>query len=143
MGSLPKEKAGVGSAMNDTTRQVGGALGVAVLGSLTSASYHASMAGSPALAGLPAQAQAAAHDSIGGAVTVGRLLPGSAGAQLVHDASQSFVHAMTSTVVVGAAIALVGALVALLFLPARPVDEVSEKDVLMTPDGELAAPVAA
>src|SRR5262249_40660111 len=43
MGSLPREKAGIGSAMNDTTRQVGGALGVAVLGSITAASYHASI----------------------------------------------------------------------------------------------------
>ncbi len=40
MGSLPKEKAGVGSAMNDTTRQTGGALGVAVLGTIFAASYR-------------------------------------------------------------------------------------------------------
>ncbi len=121
MGSLPKEKAGVGSAMNDTTRQVGGALGVAVLGSITAASYHASIAGSSALAGLPAPAQAVAHDSIGGAVTVGHQL-GASGTQLIADASHSFVQAMSSTVLIGAVIALAGALVALVFLPARAAD---------------------
>ena len=51
MGSLPLGKAGVGSAMNDTTRQVGGALGVAVLGSLTAASYHQQVSSSSTLAG--------------------------------------------------------------------------------------------
>jgi EmrB/QacA subfamily drug resistance transporter len=129
MGSLPKEKAGIGSAMNDTTRQVGGALGVAVLGSITAASYHASIDGSSVLAGLPAQAQAAAHDSIGGAVTVGHLLP-AGGQQLIADASQSFVHAMNGTVLIGAVIAFAGALVALLFLPARAADEVDTVDEL-------------
>ncbi len=44
MGSLPREKAGVGSAMNDTTRQVGGAVGVAVLGSILSSHYGADLA---------------------------------------------------------------------------------------------------
>jgi EmrB/QacA subfamily drug resistance transporter len=127
MGSLPREKAGVGSAMNDTTRQVGGALGVAVLGSITAASYHASIDHSRVLAGLPAPAQAAASDSIGGAVAVGHQL-GASGTQLIQAASESFVHAMSSTVLIGAAVALAGALVALLFLPARPADEIDEFD---------------
>jgi EmrB/QacA subfamily drug resistance transporter len=140
MGSLPKEKAGVGSAMNDTTRQVGGALGVAVLGSITAASYHASIGGSSVVAALPPQAQAAAHDSIGGAVAVAQQLP-VGGAQLIADASQSFVSAMNSTVLIGAAIALAGALVALLFLPARAEDAVEELD-LFVDDAEL-EPVAA
>ena len=138
MGSLPKEKAGIGSAMNDTTRQVGGALGVAVLGSITAASYHASIDGSSVVAALPAQAQAAAHDSIGGAVAVAHQLP-VGGAQLIADASQSFVHAMNSTVLIGAAIALAGALVALLFLPARASeaeDELVEVD-MVTAESEL------
>src|SRR6266571_2388740 len=74
MGSLPREKAGVGSAVNDTTRQVGGALGVAVLGSLTASAYHSTMARSAALQTLPAQARAVAHDSIGGAAGVARAL---------------------------------------------------------------------
>jgi EmrB/QacA subfamily drug resistance transporter len=141
MGSLPKEKAGVGSAMNDTTRQVGGALGVAVLGSITAASYHASIDGSSVVAALPPQAQAVAHDSIGGAVAVAHQLP-VGGAELIADASQSFVHAMNSTVLIGAAIALVGALVALVFLPARASDEIEEIPAVYEGDPELEAAAA-
>ena len=78
MGSLPKAKAGVGSAVNDTTREVGGALGVAVLGSLLAASYHSSMNSSAALQALPASSAAVAHDSLGGAIHVANSL-GAAG----------------------------------------------------------------
>jgi hypothetical protein len=45
MGSLPEDKAGVGSAVNDTTRQIGGALGVAILGSIVSSGYADRLAG--------------------------------------------------------------------------------------------------
>ncbi|HZQ85332.1 MAG TPA: MFS transporter [Acidimicrobiales bacterium] len=128
MGSLPLDKAGVGSAMNDTTRQLGGALGVAVLGSLTAASYHASIGGSKVLSSLPASARAAARDSIGGAVAVGHQL-GAAGTQLIAEASQSFVHAMNDTVLIGAAIAWAGAIVALALLPARPAEVVEEPEI--------------
>jgi EmrB/QacA subfamily drug resistance transporter len=150
MGSLPQEKAGVGSAMNDTTRQVGGALGVAVLGSITAASYHASMSGASSLHNLPAPAQAAAQDSIGGAVAVAQHL-GAGGAQLVAQASQSFVDAMTSTVLIGAAIAVIGAVVALVFLPARATDADdahldadldAEVEAWVAADGELEPMVA-
>jgi EmrB/QacA subfamily drug resistance transporter len=119
MGSLPKEKAGVGSAVNDTTRQVGGALGVAVLGSLTASAYHASMSGSSVLRALPGPARAAAHDSIGGASQVAKLL-GAHGTALAAQANAAFVHAMSQTVIIGALFALLGSLVALAFLPARP-----------------------
>jgi EmrB/QacA subfamily drug resistance transporter len=128
MGSLPKAKAGVGSAVNDTTREVGGALGVAVLGSLLAASYHSAMDSSTVLHGLPAPAAAAAHDSLGGALHVAGQM-GAAGANLVSTATTAFVNAMSSAVLVGAAVALAGALVALIWLPSRapaeaPVDAV-------------------
>ena len=116
MGSLPLAKAGVGSAMNDTTRQVGGALGVAVLGSVLSSSYRDAIA--PALAGLPGQAAAAAHDSVGAALGVaGRL--GAAGGTLAQAARGAFVDAMGDVALVAAAAALLGALVTLMLLPAR------------------------
>jgi MFS family permease len=67
MGSLPLAKAGVGSAVNDTTRQVGGALGVAIIGSLLS-SIYATRVGDAIPAGAPAQVRAAATDSVGGAL---------------------------------------------------------------------------
>ncbi len=129
MGSLPLGKAGVGSAMNDTTRQVGGALGVAVLGSLTAASYHQQISSSSAVAALPPAAAHAAQDSIGGAVEVaGRM--GVAGHQLMADASTAFVHGMSVTLLIAAAVALGGALVALVFLPARPPDAAPELDLV-------------
>jgi EmrB/QacA subfamily drug resistance transporter len=139
MGSLPKEKAGVGSAVNDTTRQVGGALGVAVLGSLTAAAYQSTISGSVALQNLPEQARAAAHDSVGGAAQVAGLL-GSRGAALAAQANAAFVHAMSQTVRIGAVVAIVGALVALVFLPARPEPSTEE---LPVGSGELELDVAA
>jgi hypothetical protein len=102
--------------MNDTTRQVGGALGVAVLGSVLSSSYRDAIA--PALAGLPGQAAAAAHDSLGAALGVaGRL--GAAGDTLAQAARGAFVDAMGDVALVAAAAALLGALVTLMLLPAR------------------------
>jgi EmrB/QacA subfamily drug resistance transporter len=119
MGSLPRAQAGVGSAVNDTTRMVGGSLGVAILGSLLSAGYHATIDGSAAVGQLPASAAAAARDSLGGAVGVATRLGGSTGQSVLDDARDAFVHAMSHAVVVGAGVALVGALFALVWLPAR------------------------
>ncbi|MGC2240363.1 MAG: DHA2 family efflux MFS transporter permease subunit [Acidimicrobiia bacterium] len=117
MGSLPLAKAGVGSAMNDTTRQIGGALGVAILGSVLASAYSSSMA--PAVASLPPQAAAQASDSIGGAVRVAGQL-GDAGPALLRAATSSFIDGMQTAVWVAAAVALIGAILTWLFLPARP-----------------------
>jgi EmrB/QacA subfamily drug resistance transporter len=120
MGSLPLGKAGVGSAMNDTTRQVGGALGVAIVGSIMSSSYSSHMAA--AVKGLPAQAAAAARNSVGAATGVAQHA-GPAGAALLRSAHIAFVNAMGDAVMVAAGVALLGAIVSLLFLPARPIEE--------------------
>ena len=116
MGSLPLAKAGVGSAMNDTTRQVGGALGVAVLGSVLASTYSAAMA--PAVAGLPGPAAELALDSLGGAARVAAQI-GEAGADLLRAAASAFVDGMGSAVLVAAGVALMGAIVAAVFLPSR------------------------
>lgn len=115
MGSLPLGKAGVGSAMNDTTRQVGGALGVAVLGSIYASSYSHAM--TSAVRGLPAAAATQATNSIGKAVAVASQL-GPRGAQLVGAARDAFVNSMGTAVTVAAAVALLGAVISALFLPA-------------------------
>jgi EmrB/QacA subfamily drug resistance transporter len=120
MGSLPLGKAGVGSAMNDTTRQVGGALGVAIVGSIMSSSYSSHMAA--VVKGLPAQAAAAARNSVGAATAVAHQA-GPAGASLLRSAHIAFINAMGDAVMIAAIVALLGALVSLLFLPARPVQE--------------------
>jgi len=122
MGSLPLGKAGVGSAMNDTTRQVGGALGVAILGSIMSSVYSSSFAAS--VGGVPAKVAAAATGSLGAALEAGARIGGQAGEALVSAAKSAFIQGMDRGLVVGAAVALLGALVSLIWLPAwaRPVD---------------------
>jgi EmrB/QacA subfamily drug resistance transporter len=122
MGSLPLGKAGVGSAMNDTTRMVGGALGVAVVGSALSSSYQANM--ESVAAQLPGRAAAIAGDSIGGAhALVERLGPQAAG--ILRGAEAAFVDAFGNAVLISAAAAVLGALVTLFFLPARGREDLS------------------
>jgi len=126
MGSLPRAKAGVGSAVNDTTRQVGGALGVAIIGSVYSSVYAGSISSAIAGKGLPAAAEATVTDSIGGAMGVAKSVGGQAGDALAAAAKTAFVSGMHRGVLVGAVIALAGALVALLFLPARAPETADE-----------------
>ena len=124
MGSLPLAKAGVGSAVNDTTRQIGGALGVAVLVSITNSVYRSHVSSSAVVSALPAPARTAVRNGIGNALAVAQRVGVSpAAARLAGDAKLAFVHAMTSTVYIGAAFALAGALFALRWLPARPAAE--------------------
>ncbi len=122
MGSLPPAKAGVGSAMNDTTRQMGGALGVAVLGSVLASSYRPAVSASLEGLGLPGEAVSVAQDSVGGAFQVAARLPADLGAAVTDAASQAFVTAFHSTVLVAAAVLLVAAAVVFRFLPARAGD---------------------
>jgi predicted MFS family arabinose efflux permease len=102
MSSLPPGKAGVGSAMNDTTRMVGGALGVAVLGSVLNTGYRGGMDGAPQVA----------KESLGAALQGGD-------AALARLAQDAFVSGMHSAAIVAAAVALAGAIVAYAFLPRR------------------------
>lgn len=114
MSALPKEKAGVGSAMNDVLREVGGTLGVAVLGSLLASKYGSAM--SDDVSGLPEPVADAGQDSVD-AAHVAASQAGDAGANLIASADQAFLSAMGTTMDVAAAVALAGALVALIFLP--------------------------
>jgi EmrB/QacA subfamily drug resistance transporter len=116
MGSLPLAKAGVGSAMNDTTRMVGGALGVAVLGSILASSYGSAI--EPALRGAPPQIAEAAGDSIGAATTIAARL-GPQGQGLFEAARSAFIDGMGDAVLVAAGVAAFAALLVLLFLPGR------------------------
>jgi EmrB/QacA subfamily drug resistance transporter len=116
MGAVPRENAGVGSAVNDTTRQVGGALGVAILGSLFSTRYSADMQGT--VDGLPAPAADAARDSLGAALQVAQQIGGEPGLALAAAARSTFIDAMGLTFLVAAGVAFAGALLALVLLPA-------------------------
>jgi hypothetical protein len=115
MGSLPPHRAGVGSAVNDTTRQTGGALGVAVLGSIFAARYHAAIG---SLAFVPSDQRARARESIGTSLQVAARLPDVAD-RLRHASHVAFLDAMRLTYIVGVAIVMLAFVVAWRFLPAR------------------------
>src|SRR4051812_5530249 len=100
MGSLPPARAGVGSAINDTTRQTGGALGIAVIGSLFLSSYHHF---ADKTKGLPAASAAALHGSIGQALDYASTLPAKQGAALIEMSREAFIEAMRITYPVAAA----------------------------------------
>ncbi len=125
MGSLPLGKAGVGSAVNDTTRQVGGALGVAVVGSVLSSIYGSQMA--DFLAGKPIDTGTgeSIKESLGAALGYAGSIAGRApelAASLANAASEAFVDGMRAGVLVAAAATLIGAVVAAVWLPARAAD---------------------
>jgi MFS family permease len=117
MGAVPREKAGVASAMNDVTRQVGGSLGTAVIGSLVASFYSSRVA--DAASGLPSGAQAAVKDSIGSADAVAAKLPADQGASLAHSAASAFTDALGLGLCAAAVAALGAAVVVIRRLPAR------------------------
>jgi len=119
MGSLPLAKAGVGSAVNDTTRQVGGALGVAVLGSVFNSIYTSSVTDGLSASSLPANAVAAAKDSVGGALSVAASIGGAAGNEVAQVARSAFVDGLAFASRAGALVTLIGVVITLLWLPAR------------------------
>jgi EmrB/QacA subfamily drug resistance transporter len=124
MGALPRNRAGVGSAVNDTTRQVGGALGVAILGSLLHSAYLAHVR--PVLAALPAERRGEASDSLVETMRVASETLGPNAASVIHGAKVAFTDAMGTVALVAAGFALLGALAVVLFLPAQGREEVGE-----------------
>ncbi|SDJ20915.1 drug resistance transporter, EmrB/QacA subfamily [Nonomuraea maritima] len=116
MESLPREKAGVGSAMSNTVRQVSGALGVAVLGSVLSSSYRGEIA--PALTALPEGVRHAAGESIMATMGAAQAM-GEQGQALVQPAFTAFIDGMHLTAQVAAVIALVGVAVVAKWMPGK------------------------
>jgi EmrB/QacA subfamily drug resistance transporter len=124
MGSLPRAKAGVGSAVNDTTRQVGGALGVAIIGTIVSSVYAAEIADVGRRFGLGSSNLDAAESSLGGAQRIAPSL-GERSDAFVSAANDSFVHALSIGLRISAAIILFATVMAWRYLPSHaphPVD---------------------
>jgi EmrB/QacA subfamily drug resistance transporter len=123
MGVVPAHKAGVGSAVNDATRLLGGTLGVAVIGSIY-ASLYATRLTSLLPTATPPPVADAAHESVGAALGAAHGLARAGQGDLadrVHDAAASaFFHGFSTANLVAASVAAVGALVALVLLPAHP-----------------------
>jgi EmrB/QacA subfamily drug resistance transporter len=146
MGSLPRAKAGVGSAMNDTTRQVGGAVGVALLGSILASAFRPHVR--DLLQGrVPGSLLARAEDSLGSALGVARDVPSARpyATRIVSAAQASFVNGMHAAVLVAAAIAVIGGIGVLVWLPARArphpddVEEIEHEMEVVTDDALTAS----
>ncbi len=140
MGSLPRARAGVGSAMNDTTRQTGGALGVAVIGSALASVYGARMSSFLAGKGIPSGARTTMERSVGFALEYARG-PGRRVSGLAGAARQAFVHALHSSITISAGAALVATTVVFLWLPARARDhDVAVADLHEAGPADVLAP---
>ena len=115
MGALPADKAGVGSAVNDTTRELGGTLGVAIVGSVFASLYGPRIV--DGLNGFPDQVVALAEESMGAAVVLSEQIP--QGEVLLEAARSAFMAGFQAGSLVAAAATGIGAVLALLWLPAR------------------------
>jgi EmrB/QacA subfamily drug resistance transporter len=116
MGSLPRSRAGVGSAVNDTTRQTGGAVGVAVIGSLFAARYHAQIG---SLSFLPAGVRQTARESIGTSLTEAAKQPAGAAQHLIQVSHAAFLSSMRLTYAVLVLVIAAAIVVAFKWLPAH------------------------
>jgi EmrB/QacA subfamily drug resistance transporter len=123
MDVLPRERAGAGAALTNTARQVAVALGVAVLGSILAESYRSTM--SPTLAALPAAARSAASQSISATQALAQHL-GPAGRFLILPANSAYVDAMHVATLSATALAVVGGLAVMRWLPGRPRPNIEE-----------------
>jgi hypothetical protein len=123
MGAVSRRQAGVGSAVNDSTRLLGGTLGVAVIGSVYASLYGSRLTASLP-AGLPHGVSAIAHQSLGAAYTAaGQVSTAGHGAlgQAIHTAaSNAFLHGLSIGCLVAGGVAAAGAILAVWFLPAQP-----------------------
>jgi predicted MFS family arabinose efflux permease len=119
MSAVPLDKAGVGSAVNDTTRQVGGALGVALLGSLLASVYRQDVRSGLAGSGAPDELVERASSTVQAGVAAGRGVGGELGDHIVTVAHSSFLSGYHLALLVAAGITLVGAAGVFRWLPAR------------------------
>jgi EmrB/QacA subfamily drug resistance transporter len=141
MGVVPKEKAGIGSAVNDATRELGATLGVAIIGSVYASLYVSGL--EDAAGSLPAPALDAASDSIGAALAVSNQL-GPAGQPLLEASQAAFFDGFQIGCLVAAGVLFAGAVFAARFLPSRPTPVTApEPDVEHAPALETASAAVA
>jgi EmrB/QacA subfamily drug resistance transporter len=133
LGALTAEASGVGSGLIQVMRQVGGVLGVAILGTVLNSGYRDQVN----VAGLPAAAADAVRDSASTGVAVATRLgdPG-----LLHNVQSAFTHGMDLSLLVSGSVAVIGAILTLIFLPSRPPrPDTLEEDDPQVPISPLAA----
>lgn len=125
MSAIPRNRAGMGSAMNDTTRELGGALGIAVLGAVLGSVYASKI--TTTIASLPAQLQEIASNSLAGALSVAEGIGGVAGEQLATAAKVAWMSGMSNAMLIAAAIVAIAAIVSGIWLPRRHKDGVDDE----------------
>jgi MFS transporter, DHA2 family, multidrug resistance protein len=125
VGSAPPERAGAASAISETTGELGGALGIAVMGSIGTTIYRTELTRNIPV-GIPSEAQETALESLGGAVSLVGQLPGGLGSMLLDIALGSFIQGLQFTLIISAAVAAVAA--ALVFVTLRNVQMGSEQN---------------
>ncbi len=128
MGSVPRNQAGVGSATNGTLIQVGGALGVAVMGSVLATRYAGHLVAAKGLALLPASVALGAKSSLGAALIIASHLPANFAELLASAARAAFISAFSTTMVIAVAAAAFGSLLALVALPSRASEDPNPPD---------------
>jgi len=111
VGTVPPERAGMAAGLSETSAELGGALGIAILGSLVTAAYRSTMS-SILPPGVPPTAAEAASDTLGAAGVVAASLPETTGAALLAAAKGAFTEAVVLTAIVSAALTIVAAIVA-------------------------------
>ena len=137
--SAPPQRAGAASGISETGAELGGALGIAILGSIGVAVYRGQLTGTLP-AGIPPEAAAAARDTLGGAVGVAAQLPAELGVALLDAAQEAFVRGMWLTVTLSAVLAVVVAVMATVLLWAVPATAQAEAE---QPPAAPPEPVAA
>ncbi|MEV3988960.1 MFS transporter [Streptomyces sp. NPDC049837] len=149
MGAFPESELGVGGAVNDTSLELGGSLGIALLGSVLASSYSSHLADATEGSGLPASALATAQDSVGAGYAVAHGIGEQAahaanpqqGAQLAEGARRmadavgsAFSDAVAHTSLVGAAILAVGTVLVAVLLPGRKARTEAEPEAAREPE---------
>jgi EmrB/QacA subfamily drug resistance transporter len=125
MGAVADAKAGVGSAVNDAAREVGGTLGVAVIGSVFASLYSARLDE----AALPAELRETAGESVGAALAVAAQAPPEVAGAVLSAAQTGFLDGLAAGCLVASGVALAGAVLAAVALPARPREEAAAEPV--------------
>ncbi|MGW7138107.1 DHA2 family efflux MFS transporter permease subunit [Streptomyces xanthophaeus] len=140
LGTLPPERVGAGSAPANTCRQIGAAVGVAVLGSTLNSVYRDRLE-EDAPAQLTGKALDAALDNIAGAEAAAARLPGAEGVQVLDAARNAFVSGMSATALVCAVVAAATAVMVVALLPARGRSSAEAGTPPSQPDGAASAQV--
>ncbi len=137
VGSAPPERAGAASGISETAAELGGAMGIAILGSIGTAVYRSGLA-SRLPAGIPAETAEIARDTLGAAVGVAQQLPDQLGLALLDIARDAFVQGLHLAAAISAAVAIGAAVLAMALLRRVPARSELEPQPELEPDGAVA-----